>query len=70
MEILDSSFIYKFISQFLFPIVQTLIFIVVLFFVLDPEYYSIKSIIRKDNKYVLHKKIYIPNSNFPHHLVC
>lgn len=66
MEILDSSFIYKFISQFLFPMVQSLIFIMVLFFVLDPEYYSIKSIIRKEGKYILYKKMYIPNYITPY----
>lgn len=61
MEILDSSFVYRFISQFLFPIGQAIIIIMILLLVLDPEYYSIKKILHKENKYVLYKKIYIPN---------
>lgn len=66
MEILDSSFIYRFISQFLFPMVQTLILFMILLLVIDPKYYFIKSILRKENKYVLHKKIYIPNYITPY----
>ena len=61
MEFINFSNIREFIYTFLVPIIELMVYII--FLILGNEYYiGLKRIIKDEQYYILHKKIYIPFS--------